>query len=92
VSQLVRKTADRTSQGKLVLVPGSGYNPKVLPLCWYSLIAGVADFHFDEKEAYEKPQEPSDCRGIVENTVDELKRLLRKYWDCFGGFAISGVQ
>jgi acetoin utilization protein AcuC len=91
VSRLIRRTADRTSEGKLVLIPGSGYNPKVLPLCWYSLIAGVSGLEFDEKEPYETPAEPVGCRGIVESTVDELKRLLRKYWGCFGGFTISGV-
>ena len=92
VSRLTRKTADKTSDGKLVLVPGSGYNPDVLPLCWYSLIAGIAGLEFDEKEPYELPAEPVGCRAMVENTLDELKRLLRKYWACFGGFTISGVQ
>jgi acetoin utilization protein AcuC len=92
IARLIRKTADKTSEGKLVLVPGSGYNPKVLPLCWYGLIAGVAGLDFDEKETCERPAEPVGCRGVVENTVDELKRLLRKHWTCFGGFTISGVQ
>lgn len=92
VSQLIRKTADTVCDGRLVLVPGSGYNPKVLPLCWYSLIAGVAGLEFDEKEPCEPPTEPAGSRGIVESTVDELKKLLRKHWACFGGFAVSGVQ
>jgi acetoin utilization deacetylase AcuC-like enzyme len=91
VSRLIRKTADRTCDGRLVLVPGSGYNPKVLPLCWYSLIAGIAGLDFDEKEPREPPAEPVGCRGMVESTVDELKRLHRNHWACFGGFTISGV-
>jgi acetoin utilization protein AcuC len=91
VSRLIRKTADRTCDGRLVLVPGSGYNPNFLPLCWYSLIAGIAGLDFDEKELREPPAEPVGCRGMVESTVDELKRLLRNYWACFGGFTISGV-
>ena len=90
-SRLIRKTADRTCDGRLVLVPGSGYNPKFLPLCWYSLIAGVAGLDFHEKESREPPAEPAGCRGTVETTIDDLKRLLRKYWACFGGFTISGI-
>ena len=91
VSQLIRKTADNTCDGRLVLVPGSGYNPKVLPLCWYSLIAGMAGLNFNEKETCGSPVERVDCRGTVETTVDELKKLLRKYWACFGGFTVSGI-
>jgi hypothetical protein len=74
-------------------MPGSGYNPKVLPLCWYALVAGAIGLEeMNVKEPYTVPEEPAYCRRIVENTVDELKRLLRKNWICFGGFAISGVQ
>jgi acetoin utilization protein AcuC len=93
LSRVIRETADRVCNGKLVLMPGSGYNPEVLPLCWYALIAGVIGLaEVNIKEPYAPPKEPPDCRRMVENTVDELKRLLRKNWACFGGFAISGIQ
>jgi acetoin utilization protein AcuC len=93
LASVIRQTADKVSDGKLVLMLGSGYNPKVLPLCWYALIAGVIGLQeINVKEPYTLPQEPAGCRRIVENTVDELKRLLRKNWICFGGFAISGLQ
>jgi len=90
VSRLVSETADRVCDGKLVLVPGSGYNPKVLPTCWYSLIAGVIGLNeLGVEEIYKVPEEPSECRRTVEKTVDELKRLLRKHWTCFGGFSLN---
>jgi hypothetical protein len=74
-------------------MPGSGYNPKVLPLCWYALAAGVVGIDkMTVKELYAAPKEPPECRRTVENTIDELKRLLRKHWSCFQGFSISGVQ
>jgi len=93
LSRLIRKTADSTAGGKLVLIPGSGYNPRVLPLCWYTLIAGVAGLpEANVKESCQPPEEPLDCRRKVEKTVDDLKKLLRKHWTCFGGFGISGVQ
>ena len=93
LSKVIRETADRVSGGKLVLMPGSGYNPKVLPLCWYALAAGVVGIEkMTVKEPYATPKEPPECRRIVESTIDELKRLLRKHWACFEGFSISAVE
>jgi acetoin utilization deacetylase AcuC-like enzyme len=93
LSRLTRETADRVCNGRLVLMPGSGYNPKVLPLCWYALVAGIAGLkEINASEPYPPPSEPPHCRRIVERTIDELKKLLRKTWTCFGGAAMSGVQ
>jgi acetoin utilization protein AcuC len=85
LSNVIREMSDRTCSGKLVLIPGSGYNPKVLPSCWYSLVAGVVGLkNISAEDSYPPPTEPAHCRRSVENTVDELKRLLRKHWSCFG--------
>ncbi|MEM3597166.1 MAG: histone deacetylase [Candidatus Bathyarchaeia archaeon] len=92
IARLIRETADAVCGGKLVLMPGSGYNPKVLPICWYALVAGVAGLKdIDVEEPYETPKEPLQCRETVEKTIDELKRLLRKYWSCFGGFSLNVI-
>ena len=93
LSSVIRETAEKVCNEKLVLMPGSGYNPNILPLCWYALVAGAVGLgEIHVKEPHHPPKEPSDCRKAVENTVDELKRLLRKHWARFGGFTISGVQ
>jgi len=64
-------------------MPGSGYNPKVLPLCWYALVAGVVGLEeIDVKDPYNPPQEPPFCRKKVESTIDKLKSLLKKKWAC----------
>jgi acetoin utilization deacetylase AcuC-like enzyme len=90
VSRLMKKTAESVCNGKLVLLIGSGYNPEVLPLCWYALTAGAVGMkEIGVKEPYASPQELPHCRGIVEKTLDELKRLLREYWSCFGGFSLN---
>jgi len=92
LSHLIVKTAEKVCSGKLVLMPGSGYNPKVLPLCWYALVASVAGLEeINVKDFYNPPEEPVHCRRKVEKTLDELKRLLRKYWSCFGGFSLNIV-
>lgn len=84
ISRLIRKTADKICEGKLVLMPGSGYNPAVLPLCWYALAAGVVGLEeIRVKDPYTTPAEPPHCRKKVENTISELKRLLKKNWSCF---------
>ena len=90
VSRLIRGTADRVCSGKIVIVPGSGYNPEVLPLCWYALVAGIIGLkEIKVEDPSAPPKEPPHCRKIVERTVDELKRLLRKHWTCFGGFGLN---
>ncbi|MEM3627421.1 MAG: histone deacetylase [Candidatus Bathyarchaeia archaeon] len=92
VSRLIKETAEKVCGGRLILMPGSGYNPKVLPLCWYSLIAGVVSLkEINIKDPYNPPVEPPSCRRRVEKTLDELKRLLRKHWSCFGGFSLNVV-
>jgi len=92
VASLVSETADRVCGDKLVIVPGSGYNPKVLPACWYALIAGAVGLDKPEvEENYTVPEEPTECRRTVEKIIDELKRLLRKHWTCFGGFSLNAV-
>lgn len=92
VARLIGETADRVCKGKLILVPGSGYNPQVLPCCWYALAAGAMGLkQIDLEETEQPPKEPAQCRKTVEKTVDELKRSLRKHWTGFGGFAMSTV-
>jgi len=84
ISSLIRETADKVCDGKLVLMPGSGYNPKILPLCWYALVTGIVGLkEINVKDPCNPPEEPPFCRKKVENTIDELKSLLKKKWMCF---------
>lgn len=92
ISCLIRETAQRVCGGKFVLMPGSGYNPAVLPLCWYALVAGAVGLkEINVEDPSSPPEEPPQCRGTVEKTLDELKRLLRRHWSCFGGFSLNVV-
>jgi acetoin utilization protein AcuC len=92
VSRLIRETADRVCGGRVVLMPGSGYNPEVLPICWYALVAGIVGMkELNVRETSAAPVEPLGCRRIVEKTLDELKRLLRRHWSCFGGFSLNVI-
>jgi len=84
ISKTIVGTAEKICDGRVVLMPGSGYNPEVLPQCWYALTAGVVGLQkIDVKDPYTPPAEPEYVRRKVDDTLRELKRLLMKYWKCF---------
>ncbi|UCC57797.1 MAG: hypothetical protein JSW14_05335 [Candidatus Bathyarchaeum sp.] len=84
LSGVIVDVAEGVCGGKLVLLPGSGYNPTVLPPCWYALTAGVVGLEkIGVTDPYAPPVEPGLVRQKVRKTVSELKRLLRKYWRSF---------
>jgi acetoin utilization protein AcuC len=84
VSRTIVETSKKVCQGKVVLMPGSGYNPAVLPPCWYALAAGVVGLEkIDVTDPYKQPIEPDYVRSKVEATLKKLKRLLNRYWKCF---------
>ncbi len=84
LSQTIVETAEKVCEGKMVLLVGSGYNPTVLPLCWYALTAGFVGLEkIDVIDPSVPPMEPSWCRQKVRKTIAKLKRLLRKYWLSF---------
>jgi acetoin utilization protein AcuC len=84
LSKTIRAVAEKVCQGKVILMPGSGYNPAVLPQCWYALAAGIVDLEtIDAADPYPPPVEPSYIRPRMEEMLAKLKRILRKYWSCF---------
>jgi len=84
ISRTIVGVAERVCQGKVVLMPGSGYNPEVLPPCWYALIAGVVGLEtIKVGDPYTPPVEPHFVRQKVEKVLTDLKRILKKYWECF---------
>lgn len=84
ISRTIVDVAKKVCQGKGVLMPGSGYNPIVLPLCWYALTAGVIGLEtINVGDPYTPPMEPKGARLTVENTLAELRQNLRPYWKCF---------
>lgn len=84
LSRLICAVAEEVCGGKVVLLIGSGYNPVVLPPCWYALAAGVADVEtINITDPSVPPAEPPWCRERVEATVKELRQVLKDYWACF---------
>lgn len=84
LSRLIVKVSEEVCHGKVVLHIGSGYNPSILPNCWYALAAGVSGLNkIGVKDATKPPVEMSWCRERVKATIKELKKILGKYWNCF---------
>lgn len=84
LSKLIVKIAEETCEGRVVFLVGSGYNPSVLPSCWYALIAGVVGLDaIQVTDPSDPPIVPPWCHQRVEKTVKELKHILKKYWQCF---------
>jgi acetoin utilization protein AcuC len=84
ISRTIVATAEKVCHGRVVVMPGSGYNPDVLPQCWYALAAGVVGLKsINVSDPSTPPVEPKYVRPKVEDTLRNLKHLLRKYWKCF---------
>ena len=81
ISRIIVDISEKVCDGRLVLLPGSGYNPTVLPPCWYALTAGIVGLEkMDVDDPYTPPVEPKWVRPKVKKTISELKRLLKEYW------------
>jgi len=66
LSRTIVRVAEKVCNSKLVLMPGSGYNPKVLPLCWFALTAGVVGLEkIDVDDPYVSSVEPELCGRVV---------------------------
>lgn len=84
LSQTIAHVSEKVCQNKLVLMPGSGYNPTVLPPCWYALTAGVVGLEaINVSDPYTPPVESDMVRRTFKNTLANLKRILKEYWKCF---------
>lgn len=81
IGEKVRKLA-KICQDKEIDLIASGYNLKILPLAWTSLISGLLDFEFEipkERVLTELPEITKKTKSLVE----KIKKQLRPFWQCF---------
>jgi len=84
ITSTIAKLAEELCNGRYILMPGSGYNPQVLPICWYALTAGALGISdVDIKDPTTPPPTKPWIREEVQKIVDRLKKLLSPYWNCF---------
>ena len=84
LSRMLAELSEKICDGKLALMIGSGYNPEVLPTCWYALTAGAIGLEsLDATDPYPPPVESPWVKRNVEEALRRLKAILGKYWKCF---------
>lgn len=80
IGKKVRKLANEVCNGKEVDLIASGYNQKILPSAWLSLISGLCnlDIKIKEKGFVKKDFGLKKTKNMIEN----LKSYLKSYWKC----------
>jgi acetoin utilization protein AcuC len=75
----------KVCDGKVIDLIASGYNEKVLPSAWLSLISGLAGFKVDIEESEPVPKRFMTDGALAEmgRIIDEVKGNLKNYWACF---------
>ena len=82
IGRKIRETADEVCGGRVIDLPGSGYNTTVLPHAWLGLIAGVAGISLDLHDPIPFPPWLHDDCGMEEvaRVVEHVKGHLAAYW------------
>ncbi len=83
IGEKVRILSEKLCNGKEIDLIASGYNPKVLPLAWLSLISGLLGLELKIKELKEPIFSKDFKLKETKEVVKELKSYLKKYWKCF---------
>jgi len=87
IADIVRRTANRVCQGKVVAFAGSGYDPKgiLFPRGWLASICGLTGIEVDLDEPYDiPPGYKSDYAVAQTKKIVEIVRVkLASYWSCF---------
>jgi acetoin utilization protein AcuC len=86
LSQIIGNVSEKVCNDKAILLIISGYNITVLPYSWYALAAGFTKYEEVRekiKDYYPAPKDPWKNQQHVKNSINVLKKLLKKYWKCF---------
>ncbi|XOB42678.1 MAG: hypothetical protein ACKKMP_01330 [Candidatus Nealsonbacteria bacterium] len=83
IGEKVRKLANEVCGGKEIDLIASGYNQKILPSAWLSLISGLCNLSIEIKE--DKKVFPKKDFRLKEtkNVIENLKSHLKNHWKCF---------
>lgn len=83
IGEKVKQLSNELCGGKEIDLLASGYNQKVLPSAWLSLVAGLLDLKTKLKEPQKGILPKSFRLKETKTTVKELKGYLSKHWKCF---------
>ena len=84
ITSFLTRLADEVCGGRYTVLIGSGYNPSVLPRCWYALAAGAMRLGPEGLEEPRSPPPESEAvRRAVDKVIRDVKKALSPYWSCF---------
>ena len=85
IGRTVATLSDQLCQGHVVDLSCSGYNQRVLPYAWLSLICGLANIDLPLSEPEPLPQRPARDRSLEETAlaIQRVRKYLKGYWRCF---------
>jgi acetoin utilization protein AcuC len=83
MGERVREMAE-VCGGKQIDLLASGYNRKILPYAWLSLMAGIADFpiEVEEPEAVPPQYEIDGALSETQEVIETVKQYQRGFWKC----------
>jgi acetoin utilization protein AcuC len=82
VGREVARVADQVCGGKAVDLVGSGYNQRVLPYGWLSIISGLAGLDMEIEEPFLFSLKRDYRLDDTKRVVQDVKRNLKDYWRC----------
>ena len=83
IGEKVRMLSEEVCEGKEVDLIASGYNQKILPLAWLSLVGGLLSLNTKLKEPAKQVPSKNSGLGETKKIVEEIKSYFKKYWKCF---------
>lgn len=85
IGERVRFMADELCGGKELDLIASGYNKRVLPYAWLSLLSGLGNWEIDVEEPEPATRKFHKDPAYAQTKVveAEVKNNLKPYWKCF---------
>lgn len=86
IGEKTRKLADELCSGRQIDLIASGYNEKVLPFAWLSLISGMwgLDVEVEEPEPFPAVLKTDASLNATRRVIAEVKANLKDYWKSLG--------
>jgi acetoin utilization protein AcuC len=81
IMRLISELSGTICNGRMIVILGTSYNPKILPLAWQVLINATLDKeNIVINEPYEMPKEVEGVNELVQGMLSSVKNIHKRYW------------
>ena len=82
IISLILKLSNTMCEGKLILILGHSYDPKIHPLAWETLISATLDNdNMKTKEPYDVPEDVEGVNEQVQTMLHRVRKIHGRYWN-----------